>query len=391
MYVKRDSEKILEKFATQYPVVTITGPRQSGKTTICKKTFPNKKYVSLEDIDYRDYAATDPRAFLAEFSGGVIIDEIQRVPNLLSYIQTLVDKNDMKGEFILTGSSQFELSNQISQSLAGRTMLLKLYPFSYTEIYDKADNNREWINKVIYTGFYPRIFKDNLDPTDNLAAYLETYVDRDIRLFSDIKDLKSFRTFLRLCAARIAQPVNFTSISNEIGVSLPTIKNWMSILEQSYIIYLLQPYYKNINKRLIKTPKLYFYDVGLCAYLNGAKRFEHIDNLPNRGSLFENFIISELVKIDAHNNLKNQFYFFKNKNGMEVDLIVDNGMKLFPIEIKSAQTFNETFLKNLKYFYRFNSNENLGKIIYSGSSQNRSNFEILNYHELFKDFSENKF
>ncbi len=265
-----------------------------------------------------------------------------------------------------------------------------MYPFSYTEIYDKSENDREWINKVIYTGFYPRIFKDNLDPTDNLAAYLETYVDRDVRLFSDIKDLKSFRTFLKLCAARTAQPLNYTSISNECGVSLTAIKNWISILEQSYIIYLLQPYHKNIKKRLIKTPKLYFYDVGLCAYLNGAKRFEHIDNLPNRGSLFENLIISEFVKMNAHNNLKNEFYYFKNKNGMEVNLIVDNGIELFPIEIKSAQTFNEAFLKNLKYFSRFHPNEYLGKIVYSGFSQNRTIFDILNYYDLFNNFLEMK-
>ncbi len=199
MYIKRDAEKLLIKFAKQYTVVTVTGPRQSGKTTLCKKTFPKKKYVSLEDIDNREYAQNDPRGFLSEYNGGVIIDEVQRVPSLLSYIQGIVDKNEIKGEYILTGSSQFELSKQISQSLAGRTALIKLLPFSYTEIYKSSTATNNWINNIIFKGFYPRIHSDKLDPTDAISAYIETYIERDIRQFYAVKDLNLFRTFLKLC------------------------------------------------------------------------------------------------------------------------------------------------------------------------------------------------
>ncbi len=386
MYIKRDSERLLKKFAEQYPVVTITGPRQSGKTTICKKTFPDKKYVSLEDIDFREFAENDPRGFLSEYSGGVIIDEIQRVPGLLSYIQGIVDKNQKKGEFILTGSSQFELSRNISQSLAGRTALLKLFPFSYTEIYTKGEPAREWINRVIYTGFYPRIFKDKLDPTDYLSAYTETYIERDVRQFSEIRDLKGFGTFLKLCASRTGQLLNYSNLSEDCGVSVPTIKNWISILEKSYIVFLLFPFYSNIRKRLIKTPKIYFYDVGLCAYLNGAKKFDHIEALPNRGSLFENFVISEIVKMNAHNNVKDEFYFFKNKNGLEVDLVIDSGLQITPVEIKSSHTFNHAFTKNLTYFTHLFKDEVNGQIVYAGDDQKRSNYQVFNYYSFFKDY-----
>lgn len=386
MYIKRDAEKLLKKFAEKYPVITITGPRQSGKTTICKKVFPQKKYVSLEDIDLRDYAYNDPRGFLSEYSNGVIIDEIQRVPDLLSYIQGVVDKNQQKGEFILTGSSQFELSKTISQSLAGRTALLKLFPFSFTEIYDKIENTKDWLNKIIYTGFYPRIFKDKLNPTDSLSAYTKTYIDRDVRQFSEIRNLQIFRTFLKLCASRTGQLLNYTNISNDCGVSVPTIKNWISILEQSYIIFLLYPFHKNIKKRLIKTPKIYFYDVGLSAYLNGAKNSNHINSLPNRGSLFENFIIAEMIKMNAHKNYKNDFYFFMNKNRLEIDLIINEGLKIHPIEIKSAQTFNQTFIKNLQYFAKLYNQDSIGKVIYTGDNQTRSNYEVLNYYNFLKSF-----
>lgn len=384
MYIKRDAEKLLKKFAAQYPVVTITGPRQSGKTTICQKTFPEKKYVSLEDIDYRDFAENDPRAFLSEYSGGVIIDEIQRVPTLLSYIQGIVDRNQQKGEFILTGSSQFELSAGISQSLAGRTALLKLFPFSYTEIYKKSGSDRSWLDRVLYTGFYPRIFKDELDPTDSLSAYIQTYVERDVRMFSEIRNLKTFRTFLRLCAARTGQLLNYNSLSNDCGVSVPTIKSWVSILEQSYLIFLLEPFHSNIKKRLIKTPKIYFYDVGLCAYLNGAKKSEHISSLPNRGSLFENFVIAEMLKMNYHNNLKYNFNFFRNKTGIEVDTVLNTGMKIMPIEIKSAFTFNDSLADNLEYFSQFHDNEKIGVVIYAGKSQTRTRYYAFNYEDFFK-------
>lgn len=389
MYIKRNAEEKLKKFAKQYPVVTITGPRQSGKTTLCQHVFPDKKYVSLEDIDNRKYAMSDPRGFLSEYSNGVIIDEVQKVPDLLSYIQGIVDKNQIKGEFILTGSSQFELSRSISQSLAGRTALLKLFPFSYVEIYNSAEYSAEWVNKVLYKGFYPRIHSDDLDATEAMSAYVETYVERDVRQFYDVKDLNLFSTFIKLIAARTGQILNYSNIADDCGVTIPTIKNWVSILEQSYIIFLLQPYHSNMKKRLVKTPKVYFYDVGLCAYLNGAKQENHIGALPNKGSLFENFVISEVLKMSAHNSFKDEFYFFRDKNKKEVDLLINKGLKIYPYEIKSALTYNSDFTKNLKYLADLTKSDNIGNVIYAGETQKRSDFTVFNYFDFFKDYSDN--
>ncbi len=383
MYINRDAGNLLSRYACQYPVVTITGPRQSGKTTLCKHTFPDKKYVSLEDLDNRAYASEDPKAFLSEYSNGVIIDEIQRVPNLLSYIQGIVDENNIKGEFILTGSSQLELTKNISQSLAGRTALLKLLPFSFTEIYETTHPT---LDDVLFNGFYPRIYVDNLEPTEALSSYISTYIERDIRQFYDIKDLALFQRFLQLCATRVGQLLNYSNIANDCGVSVPTIQNWISVLEQSLIIYRLPPFFSNIKKRLVKTPKIYFYDTGLCAFLNGVKRVEHIKSLPIRGNLFENFIISEFIKMNYHNNLKNDFYFYRDKIGKEIDLIIDNGLTKTPIEIKSAQTFSNDFTKNLAHFAKLMSCNHLGNIVYSGKTQKRTNFNIYNYFDIFKQF-----
>jgi len=384
MYIKRNAEKKLLKFAKQYPVVTITGPRQSGKTTLCQHVFPNRKYVSLEDLDNRNYALNDPRGFLSEYSNGVIIDEVQRVPGLLSYIQSIVDKNKMKGEFILTGSSQFELSRTISQSLAGRTALLKLFPFSYLELFDSSEYSAQWINSILYKGFYPRIHSDNLDATEAMSAYIETYVERDVRQLYEVKDLNLFSTFLKLIASRTGQLLNYSNIADDCGVTIPTIKNWVSILEQSYIIFLLQPYHSNIKKRLIKTPKVYFYDVGLCAYLNGVKREEHIGALPIKGSLFENFVIAEILKMNAHNSFKDEFYFFRDKNKKEVDLLINKGLEIRPYEIKSALTYNSDYIKNLKYLAALTESDKIGDIIYGGETQRRSDHTVFNYFDFFK-------
>ncbi len=388
MYIKRNAEKLLKQYAKQYPVVTITGARQTGKTTLCRQTFPEKKYVSLEEIDKREYAQNDPRGFLSEFQGGVIIDEVQRVPNLLSYIQGIVDDNNLKGEFILTGSSQFELSHAISQSLAGRTALMKLFPFSYLEIYEAVQLTRDWVNEVLYRGFYPRIHSDNLNPSDAIAAYIETYIERDVRSFYEVKDLILFRRFIRLCANRVGQLLNYSSIANDCGISVPTVKNWISILEQSSIIFLLQPYHANTKKRLVKTPKLFFYDVGICAFLNGAKQKEHVGILPLRGSLFENFVIAEIVKMNAHQNKKNEFYFYRDKQGREVDLIIDRGLDLLSLEIKSSQTFNNDFVKTLKFFSEVFDKMNItSNVVYAGESQKtRKDYPVYNYYDFFNYF-----
>ncbi|MCK5809315.1 ATP-binding protein, partial [bacterium] len=316
----------------------------------------------------------------------VIIDEVQRVPDLLSYIQEIVDNNQMKGEFILTGSSQFELSRAISQSLAGRTALIKLFPFSYSEIYNSVEFSTEWVNQILYKGFYPRIHSDALNPTDALSAYIETYIERDVRQLYDVKDLNLFRVFIKLLASRVGQLLNYSSIANDCGISLPTVKQWISILEQSYIIFILHPFHRNMKKRLIKTPKIYFYDVALVAYLTGAKQSEHVGILPVRGSLFENFIVAEMVKMSAHNNMKHDFYFFRDKEGKEVDLLIDKGLSMLPLEIKSAQTFIMRFVENLKYFAELSRSLNIGSVIYAGESQKRSDFTVYNYYDFFKSY-----
>ncbi len=386
MYIKRDAEMLLERYTHQYPVVTVTGPRQSGKTTLCRNLFPNKKYVSLEELDNRNYAITDPRGFLSEYSNG-IIDEIQRVPDLLSYIQGIVDKNQIKGEYILTGSSQLELTKGVSQSLAGRTALIKLFPFSYTEIYDRSEPSPDWVNSVLYRGFYPRIHSDNLDAAEAISSYIETYIERDVRQFYEVKDLHLFQRFLQLCAGRTGQLLNYSNIAGDCGISVSTVQNWISVLEQSFILYRLPPFFSNVKKRLVKTPKIYFYDVGLCAYLNGARCVEHIKALPNRGSIFENFIISEVIKTDAHNSLKNTFYFFRDKMGKEVDLIIDKGLEAIPVEIKAGHTFNEEFTKNLQYYAKLTKKENLGTLVYSGKSQQRTKLNIYNYMDFFQNIT----
>jgi len=391
MYIDRDIGKLLKKYATQYPVVTVTGPRQSGKTTLCRHTFPNRKYVSLEDLDNREYANSDPRGFLSEYSNGVIIDEVQRVPDLLSYIQGIVDEKNIKGEFILTGSSQLELTKSVSQSLAGRTILLKLLPFSYTEIYGKTKFMPSSLDEVLYNGFYPRIYVDKLDATEALSSYISTYIERDVRQFYNIKDLTLFQRFLQLCASRVGQLLNFSNIAGDCGVSVPTIQNWISVLEQSFIIYRLPPFFANIKKRLVKTPKIYFYDTGLCAFLNGVKKVEHIQSLPTRGNLFENFVISEFIKLDYHNSFKNNFFFYRDKSGIEVDLIINDGQKNIPIEIKAGQTFANDFTKNLDYYKKVTSSIVKGNIIYTGKTQKRTDYNIYNYFDSFKTFNKGEY
>lgn len=385
MYINRNSSSLLKRYSRQYPIVTITGPRQSGKTTLCRHIFSDMKYISLEDWDNRKYAQKDPRGFLSDYSGGVIIDEIQRVPKLLSYIQSHVDKSGIKGEFILTGSSQLELTKSISQSLAGRTALLKLFPFSYLEIHSPKESPVN-LDEILYKGFYPRIHADKLDATDTLSDYTSTYIERDVGQFYNIKDLNLFQRFLQLCASRVGQLLNYSNIAGDCGVSVTTIQNWVSVLEQSFIIYRLYPFHANIRKRLVKTPKLYFYDTGLCAFLNGAKKIEHIKSLPTFGNIFENFVISEFIKTDYHNNLRNSFYFYRDKSGKEIDLILSDGLKKIPIEIKSAQTFSDEFTHNLKYYSHVTKVKDSGAVIYSGESQNRSDFRIYNYADAFRKF-----
>lgn len=365
--LKRQITSELMTMALNYPVVTILGPRQSGKSTLVKHAFTHKPYVSLENPDERSFAQHDPRGFLDRFPHGAILDEIQRVPQLLSYIQGIVDENEQKGFYILTGSHQLELHESITQSLAGRTAILKLLPFNIAELGSLQLNN---LDDYLFHGMYPRVFKDSLNPTKFYRDYVQTYVERDVRRMVNIKDLSLFQHFLKLCAGRIGQVFNSNGLSNELGVSNHTIKNWISILEASFLIFRVQPYFENFGKRIIKSPKLYFTDVGLAAYLLDIISVEQIVRDPLRGNLVENFVISEIVKQRLNMGYEPSIYFYRDSNHNEVDVVFKFGNQLIPIEIKSSKTFNPHFLKGIHYFKSITETRSpLGVLIYAGNQE----------------------
>jgi len=376
--IERSISTKLKSLAKQYPVVTLTGPRQSGKTTLCRSIFNDYDYVNLENIDVRLLAQEDPRGFLQQFSTGVVLDEIQRVPDLVSYIQGIVDETDKPGQFILTGSQQFEISNSINQSLAGRTAILRLLPFSYNELYN---NKRVSLNEVLYAGFYPRIHDKKLNPTEALSFYVNTYVERDLREMVNIKDLQVFDRFLKICASNVGQIVNYTRISNDCGISLKTVQSWISILEANYILFLLPPHFSNFRKRVTKSPKLYFYDVGLVAYLLGISSTKHINSHPLKGHLFESFIISEFLKSRYNRVQQNNLYYFRDNNGNEVDLILDFSDRFSVIEIKSSATISSQFFKGLNYYSKINNQVSNKYLVYSGEHKSKfTDIQIVPYN-----------
>ncbi|MFH2137666.1 MAG: ATP-binding protein [Candidatus Omnitrophota bacterium] len=385
MIERNIATKILSYFK-HYPVVTITGPRQSGKTTLCRMLFPKLQYFSLEDIDTRNYARNDPKGFLHDcFKKGAIIDEIQRVPDLTSYIQTIVDEKNKPGLFILTGSQNFQVMNTISQSLAGRTALATLLPFSYSEIYKKTSVP---VNEILYKGFYPRIHDKKLNPTEALSFYVSTYLERDVRTLINIKDLSKFEIFLKLCAARTGQILNISGLANDCGINHNTAKSWLSVLEASYIVYLLKPHYNNFRKRLIKSPKLYFTDPGLAAYLLDIKNLSHIDAHPLKGALFETFIVIEILKALFNSGNTSNIYYFRDNIGNEVDLLIDCGTKVIPLEIKSGKTINTDFFKGLNYYYKLNPKSKTGYLVYGGKdNQSRSDTKVISYKAIDELFS----
>jgi hypothetical protein len=361
---------VARKLASQYPVVTLTGPRQSGKTTLCRAAFPEKQYVNLESPDVRAFVQDDPRGFFAMYPSGAIIDEIQRAPQLVSYLQPLVDERKEPGLFILTGSQQFEVMTTIGQSLAGRTAVLRLLPLSIEELSDSGIELG--IDRMLLTGFYPRIFDANLDPTQALGDYVQTYVERDLRQLTAIKDLALFEKFVRLCAGRIGQLLNLQSLGNDVGISHSTARNWLTLLEASYIVFLLQPWHANIAKRQIKSPKLYFYDVGLAAYLLGVETELHINRHPLRGNLFENMVIIEALKYRLHRGKRNNLAFWRDAKGIEVDLLVEAGADVMPVEIKAGATINPDFFKGLRSFAsRLTSPPMNSALVYGGTEQQR--------------------
>jgi uncharacterized protein len=362
--IKRHIEPKLVQWAGQYPVVTVTGPRQSGKTTLCRALFKDKPYVSLEDIDSREFARTDPRGFLAEIPDGAVLDEIQHAPDLVSYIQTAVDENRSPGRFILTGSRQFEMMEKVSQSLAGRTAVARLLPFSFGELYESTENLT--INQMLYAGFYPRIHDQKLNPTEALSFYVSTYLERDVRQIISVTDLGRFETFLRLCAGRTGQLLNMQSIGNECGVTHNTIKSWLSVLQASGIIKLLRPWHANISKRLIKSPKLYFVDTGLACFLLGIHKPQHLQEHPLRGALFETFVVGEAYKQHDNAGLPEQLWFCRDSNENEVDLLAGSSGNLRAWEIKSGRTVSEDYFKGLNALEHFLGGFAGRAVIYGG-------------------------
>jgi uncharacterized protein len=383
--IARNITPLLQQLADQYPVITLTGPRQSGKTTLVKSLFPNKPYVTLENPDTRRYATEDPRGFLSAYPQGAILDEIQRTPELPSYLQGMVDDDPQPGRFILTGSQQFELMTQVTQSLAGRTAVLRLLPFTLTEAARlKSSNAPPDLASTLLTGFYPRIHDKNLNPSQALADYFATYVERDLRQLAAVHDLQRFERFVRLCAGRTGQLLNLDSLGNDAGVSHATARAWIDLLQTSYIVHLLPPWFTNSGKRLIKSPKLYFYDVGLACWLLGLRTPDQVSRDPLWGSLFENFIIMEALKDRFNAGESAEMYFYRDSEGNEVDLLLPTGGKLHAIEIKAGATVNSDYFKGLKTFAAHHPKSVAGGgVVFGGTqSQNRSDWPVHSWLDL---------
>lgn len=344
--IKRTLSTKIQQLSEKFPIITVTGPRQSGKSTLLKSQFPDYRYVSLENLDMREFATSDPHGFLATYDRHVIIDEAERVPSLFSYLQTHVDEINEPGMYMLAGSRNFHLMEAIDQSLAGRTTVLKLLPFSRLELHN-ANQLPESINSQIFTGFYPRIYDKDIAPTDYYPSYITTYVERDVRTILKITDLNRFTRFIRLCAGRIGQLLNMSALATEAGITKPTVEAWLSVLEASYILYRLEPNFNNYNKRIVKTPKLYFYDTGLACSLLGISSAEQLDTHFLRGGLFENMVVNQFIKQNFNAGIKPDLTFWRDSAGLEVDLIRTNGIELYGYEIKSGNTFHPDYFNGL--------------------------------------------
>ncbi|WP_211229779.1 ATP-binding protein [Olivibacter sitiensis] len=345
--------------------MVITGPRQSGKTSLCKHQFPDYHYVNLENPSIREQILTAPKAFLEQYADGLIIDEAQHLPELFSYIQVIVDENEQT-KFVLTGSSNFSLLQGITQSLAGRAVVLTLLPFSLKEIGQNIDKSTD---KLMLNGGYPAVWAKNIPIQDVAQNYYNTYIERDVRQLLNIKDITRFQTFIKLCAGRIGTEFNASSLSNEIGVSVPTIQEWLSVLEASYVLFRLPPFFKNIGKRLVKSPKIYFYDTGLACFLLGIENEQQLTTHPLRGAVFENMVVLEFFKNRYNQGKLPNLYFYRDKSQNEVDLIEEKGTQLFAYEIKSAKIFTKGFVRNLDYFRKVAGDDVVStQVIYDGEN-----------------------
>lgn len=369
--IRRDCESVAQSLLRGFPVLTVTGPRQSGKTTLARAICPDRPYVSLEDLDQRQAAQDDPRSFLERFPDGGVLDEVQHCPELLSYLQTRVDRDGHMGRFILTGSQQFGLMAGITQSLAGRTAFLELLPFSVAELVQAGKLPSE-SDTMLLTGGYPPLYDRDIPPSVWFAAYVTAYVERDVRQLLKVQELNIFQKFVRLCAGRTAQLLNLSALATECGITHNTAKAWLSVLEASYLVFLLRPHHANFNKRLVKMPKLYFYDSGLVAWLLGIRTTEQLAVHPLRGNIFETFIISEAVKNLSNRGERPQVYFWRDSNGNEVDLIRESGQYLIPMEIKSGQTLVSDSFAGLEK-WRTLAGEQCGEpvLVYGGANNYR--------------------
>ncbi len=362
--IDRELGRELRLLADEYPVITLLGPRQSGKTTLAKASFPRHRYVNLEEPEIRDLARSDPKAFFRQNPAPLILDEIQRLPELCSWIQTLVDEKNEKGAFVLAGSSQMTLRAAIGQSLAGRNALATLYPLTLSELRGAGvELDRDG---ALFSGFFPRIHAENQEPTRAYRNYIQTYVERDVRQLINIRSLAPFERFLGLLAGRIGQLVNLSALAADSGVSSTTLSEWLSALESSFIVYRLRPYYENIGKRIVKSPKLYFTDVGLAASLLGLRSKTSISKDRLLGGLFENMIIMEAVKQACNHGREPALYFYRDQNGREIDLLVDRDRQLIPIEIKASMTWNPEFAKALEWFSTIAPRATKGLVVYAG-------------------------
>jgi uncharacterized protein len=376
--IPRQAHQTLLRLSQGFPVVAITGPRQSGKTTLARAVFPEKPYVSLENPDTRIFAETDPRGFLGNYPDGAIFDEIQRCPDLFSYLQGIVDDDRRMGLFVLTGSQQFGLRTHITQSLAGRVGMVQLLPFSLAEL-SSAGKQPSSIEATIFTGAYPPLFDRLVSPSDWYPGYVATYVERDLHQLINIRDLTAFQRFLRMCANRIGQLVNLSSLANDCGITHNTAKAWISVLEASYMIFQLQPHHQNFNKRLTKSAKLYFCDTGLASWLLGIQNADQINAHALRGALFENWVISELLKARFNQGQPSNLYFWRDSTGNEVDVIIEQGEQLTPVEIKSGKTLNNDYFAGLKKWCALAGDAVKNPtLIYAGDEQqSRSTVDVI--------------
>ncbi|OYU94277.1 MAG: AAA family ATPase [Bacteroidetes bacterium B1(2017)] len=380
--IQRDAAKKLIDLAAKFKAVAVTGARQTGKTTLIKEVFKMKPYVSLENLDMRNFALEDPRGFLESYPNGAVLDEIQRTPNLFSYLQEILDNTKQKGLFILSGSNNFLLQQSISQSLAGRIGYINLLPFSLAEL-NEAKILPQPDDELMLTGFYPPVYDQDIPSIDWCPNYIRTYIEKDVRQIKNISDLVVFEKFIRLLAGRTGQELNNLSLSNEVGVDIKTIQSWIGILESSFIIYLLKPHYKNFNKTIIKRPKLYFYDTSIVCSLLGIQTAKQLSNYPLRGAIFETMVIGEFVKKRTNAALPINLFYWRDLTGHEIDIIVDKGDILLPVEIKSGKTTTKDFFKNLDYWCKL-SGETKSVLMYGGhQKQKRSNgTEVMNWREL---------